>query len=257
VIAEEQRVRSARAASIDGAVAGTPLLFALVPGYLVYLIQEGHMLMRTAALYGHDPGELEASAVALTLRGVHPNVDAARSALLAVQKGPMPEKPSSRRRLRVWVRSIYELLIFGGFLSAPSDKRKEGSHPKLKTGLGAVIGATVWALTWIFPVSFMIAMAWGCGSNARQLGRAAIAFYDGDAKSAEAAIAAAKDQRDPGHKRRQILAGALLALSIAIPIGFVAYVDQVRQSTGVTALSAAGVLVALVLILIVAVRATR
>ena len=55
VIAEQLRTDSAKVAAIDGAVAGTPFLIALIPGYLLYLRQEARMLLRTAALYEHDP----------------------------------------------------------------------------------------------------------------------------------------------------------------------------------------------------------
>ncbi len=178
VIAEQLRTDSAKVAAIDGAVAGTPFLIALVPGYLLYLRQEARMLLRTAALYDRDPRELETAAEMLALRGVHPTVDAARSALLPVRDAPLPEKPAARRPWRTWVRSVYVLLIYGGFLSAPSDKRKEGAHPWVKTAIGALFGATVWVITWVFPLSFMIAMAWGCDSSARALGRRALIFYD-------------------------------------------------------------------------------
>ena len=50
LIAEELRVQTAQAARIDGAVAGTPFLIALVPGYLAHLWQEGVMERRIAAL---------------------------------------------------------------------------------------------------------------------------------------------------------------------------------------------------------------
>ena len=79
VIAEELRIQTAQVARIDGAVAGTPFLIALVPGYLAYLWQEGVMERRIAALYGFDPRDVETSAKILVLRGVHPTLDAARS----------------------------------------------------------------------------------------------------------------------------------------------------------------------------------
>ena len=85
VIAEQLRTDSAKVAAIDGAVAGTPFLVALIPGYLVYLRQDARMLLRTAALYDRDPRDLETTAEMLALRGVHPTVDAARAALLAVR----------------------------------------------------------------------------------------------------------------------------------------------------------------------------
>ena len=257
VIAEQLRTDSAKVAAIDGAVAGTPFLIALIPGYLLYLRQEARMLLRTAALYDRDPRELETAAEMLALRGVHPTVDAARSALLPVRDTPLPEKPAARRPWRTWVRSIYVLLIYGGFLSAPSDKRKEGAHPWVKTAIGVLFGVTVWVVTWVFPLSFMIAMAWGCDSSARQLGRRALIFYDKKPDSAQAAIAAAKQQRDAGQNKRQILRTVLLVLSIAIPIAFIAFVDRERQSTGITPLTAVGGLVALSLVITTAVIATR
>ncbi len=122
LIAEEVRTQTAQVARIDGAVSGTPFLIALVPGYLAYLWQEGVMERRIAALYGHDPSALETSAQVLVLRGVHPTVDAARATLVEVRDSPAPEKPTARRSLRVWVHSVYMLLIYGGFLSAPSDE---------------------------------------------------------------------------------------------------------------------------------------
>jgi hypothetical protein len=257
VIAEELRTTTAQLARIDGAVSGTPFLIALIPGYLAYLREEGRMVLRTAALYGRDPRDLETSAEVLALRGVHPTVDAAREALEKVRDVPLPDKPSARRPLRTWVRSVYVLLIFGGFVSAPSDEADEAAHPWLKASVGFLIGAAIWVTTWVLPVTFMIAMAWGCETHARQLGRRALLFYDGDADSAQAAIAAAKERRDRGHRKREILRTTILVLSIAVPIGFVAYADHVRQSTGINWLAALGALVALSLVLAASVLASR
>ena len=257
VIAEQLRTDSAKVAAVDGAVAGTPFLIALIPGYLLYLRQEARMLLGTAALYDRDPRALETAAEMLALRGVHPTVDAARSALLPVRDTPMPKKPTARRPWRTWVRSVYVLLIYGGFLSAPSDTRKEGAHPWVKTAIGGVFAATVWVITWVFPLSFMIAMAWGCDSSARALGRRALIFYDSEPDSAQAAIAAAKQQKEAGRNKRRILRTALLILSVAIPIAFIAFVDHERQSTGITPLTAVGGLVALSLVIATTVIATR
>jgi hypothetical protein len=257
VIAEQLRTDSAKVAAIDGAIAGTPFLIALVPGYLSYLRQEGRMLLRTAALYDRDPRDTETAAEVLALRGVHPTVDAARSALLAVQTAAMPAKPTARRPWRTWVRSVYVLLIFGGFLSAPSDERKEGAHAWVKTGLGFLFGAAIWVITWVFPLSFMIAMAWGCDSNARDLGRRALIYYADDAEDVPAALAAAKQRRAAERTARQMLGALLLFLSVALPIAFIALVNHERQSTGVTPLTAVGGLVALSLVIATAVVASR
>jgi len=257
VIAEELRTQSAQVARIDGAISGTPFLIALVPGYLAYLWQEGRMVLRTAALYGRDPRELETSAEVLALRGVHPTVDAARTALLGVRDRPLPERPATRRPLRTWVSSGYVLLIFGGFLSAPSDARDKTAHPKLKASLGFLFGATIWVITWVLPLTFMIAMAWGCETHTRQLGRRALIFYSDEGETAQAAIAAARERQDRGHGTRAILRATLLFLSVAIPIGFVAFVNHVRQSTGISWLGAIGALVALSLVVATTVIASR
>ncbi len=257
VIAEQVRTDSAKVAAIDGAVAGTPFLIALIPGYLLYLRQEARMLMRIAALYDRDPRDLQTAAEMLALRGVHPTVDAARSALLAVREAPLPPKPAKRRPWRTWVRSIYVVLIYGGFLSAPSDEAQEGAHPWVKTAIGFLFGLTVWVVTWVFPLSFMLAMAYGCDSSARALGTRALIFYDSKPDSAQAAIAAAKQQREAGHTKRQVLRATLLVLSVAIPLAFIGFVDHERQSTGITPLTAVGALVALSLVITASVIATR
>ena len=257
VIAEELRTQSAHVARIDGAVAGTPFLIAFIPGYLTYLWQEGRMVLRTAALYGNDPRDLQTSAEVLALRGVHPTTDAARAALLEVRDAPLPEKPSERRSLRTWVRSAYVLLIFGGFVSAPADARDEARRPLLKATLGVLLAGVTWAITWVFPVSCMIAMAWGCETHTRELGRRALIFYDGDADSVGAAIAAARQREDRGHTRREVVRATLLALSFVLPIAFIAYADHVRQSTGVSWLGALGALVGISLVVATAVVAGR
>jgi hypothetical protein len=255
VIAEEVRIQTAQVARIDGAVSGTPFLLALAPGYLAYLWQEGVMERRIAALYGHDPADLETCAQILVLRGVHPTTDAAREALVAVHDAPLPEKPTARRPLRTWVRSINVLLIFGGFLSAPSDQRHEYAHWRLKAVLGFLVGGVIWVITWVLPVSFMIAMAWACESHARSLGRRTLSFHGGEAAIAEAA--ASNPDEDRGRTKRELLRGALLALSIAVPIAFVAYADHVRQSTGINWIGALGALVAASIVIATTVIARR
>jgi hypothetical protein len=256
-VAEDLRIESARVAAIDGAVSGTPYLIALVPGYLAYIRQQGRMLLRTAALYDRDPRALETAAELLALRGVHPTVDAARSALVAVRDVPMPEKPAARRPWRTWVSSIYELGVLGGFLSAPTDKRKTGAHAWLKTAIGALFGLVVFVITWVFPFTFMISMGWGCDSSTRALGQRALTFYDTKPGSAQAAIAAAKQQRETGRNRRQVVRAALLVLSVAIPIAFISVVVEEHQSVGITPLTAVGALLALGLVITTTTIATR
>ena len=259
VLAEELRAQSAAVARIDGAVSGTPFLIALVPGYMAFLQQEARMALRVAALFERDPAALRTVAEMLALRGVHPSPDAADKALARVRDQSMPEKPSKRRPMRTWIHSAYLLLIFGGFLSAPDNDvdQIETSYPRLRTAAGIAVGTMVWLTTWVFPVSFMIAMAWGCESHTRQLGRRMLAFYDGEATTVDAAIEVADQHQDTGHDKRAILRSGAFALSVLVPIVFVAWVDSQRQSTGVGWLGALGALIALSLVLAVALVASR
>jgi hypothetical protein len=257
-IAEELRLKSAKLARVDGAVAGTPFFIALVPGYLSYLWQEARMALRIAALYGRDPGTLRTAAETLVLRGVHGDVEAAEAALIRVRDHPLPEKPDKRRPLRNWVEAGYRILVFGGFLSGTSEDEPEGEGRHwLRTGAAVMFGAVLWAITWVAPLTFVVAMSWGCESHARQLGRRAIVFYDGEAATAQAAAALADRRRDHGHDKRGLIRATLLLVGIAIPAGFVLYADHVRQSTGVSWVGALGALVALSAVIAVTVAGRR
>jgi hypothetical protein len=257
VIAEELRTNSAQVARIDGAISGTPFFIALVPGYLTYLLQETRMTLRTAALYDRDPRSLQTTAEGLALRGVHPSVESAQAALTTVRDNKMPDAPAQRRSLRTWVHSVYLLLVFGGFMAASSAKPKGGARDRVRAVFGVLLGIGIWLTTWVLPLTFMIVMAWGCETHTRQLGRRALVFYDGEEESVRAALAAADKRRDRGHDKRAILRTAALFLSVAIPIGFIAYVDHVRKTVGVNWLGALGAVVALSLVIATAVISNR
>ena len=215
------------------------------------------MERRIAALYGSDPREVETCARTLVLRGVHPTIEAARKAVQQVAETPLPDKPTARRPLRTWVRSVYVLLIFGGFLSAPTEEAAKEGHWRLKATVGFVVGGVIWVMTWVLPVSFMIIMAWACESHARSLGSRTLSFYGGESAAAELAAGSLDADEDGGRTKRDLLRGGLLALSIAIPIAFVAYADHVKQSTGVNWLGALGALVAVSIVIATTVIARR
>ncbi|HVI24033.1 MAG TPA: hypothetical protein VM691_11150, partial [Myxococcales bacterium] len=255
-LADDLRDQSVKIARIDGAVAGTPFFIALVPGYLSYLWQEARMGLRTAALFGHDPGTMHTAAEMLTLRGVHPTVEDAEKALSEVAAKPPPV--AKRRSLRTWVNSIRYVLIFGGFLSAPSkEERPSGALDRARAVGGTIVGVAIYALTWVVPVSFMIALAWGCETHARQLGLRTLALYGGEGATTAEAIAKADVRNDEGHTKRQVVRSIALALSVGIPIAFVAYANHVRQDTGINWIGAIGALVALSLVIAGAVWGSR
>lgn len=257
-LADKLRSDTAKVARVDGAIAGTPFFIALVPGYMAYLWQEARMGLRTAALFGTDPTSSHTAAEMLALRGVHPDAESAAAALQQAREHPVPDKPEERRPLMLWVRSIYMILVFGGFLSPPStEERPSGVRARLIGAAGILGGVIVWGLTWVAPVTLMIALAWGCESHARQLGRRALALYDGETGTAAEAIAAADEIEDEGHDKRQIVRTLALTLSFAIPLAFVAYVDHVRNTTGVNWLGAIGALVAVAVVIAATVIANR
>ena len=257
-IAEELRIKSAQLARIDGAISGTPFFIALVPGYISYLWQEMRMTMRIAALYGRDLRAQTTAAEMLALRGVHPTVESAEAALATAQATPVPDRPTERRSLRHWVHSVYLVLVFGGFLSPSAAEPPEQSWlDRLRSVASLLLGVAIWLMTWVVPVTFMILMAWGCETHARQLGRRALVFYDGEAASVNAAIALAERRRDRGHDKRTVLRGIALFLSVAIPIAFIAYVQHVKKTVGFNWLVALGALVAVSVVIAVGVVASR
>ena len=256
-IAEELRTQSAHVARIDGAISGTPFFIALVPGYLTYLQQEMRMTLRTAALYGRDPRDLRTSAEMLALRGVHPDVDAAETALISVRDKGLPDRPEHRRSWRAWVHSVYLLLIFGGFMSPSVAKEDTGTPGKVRAAFGVALGVGIWLTTWVLPLTFMIVMAWGCETHARQLGRRTLLYYDSGADNVLKAIKAADQRSDRGHDKRAIARAVALFLSVAIPIGFIGYAQHIRHTTGINWLSALAVLVALSLVIATAVISSR
>ena len=117
-----------------------------------------------------------------------------------------------------------------------------------------MIGAAIWVTTWVLPVTFMIAMAWGCESHARTLGSRSLLFYGGQGACDEAA---AGGPDEAGRTKRDLIRGFFLVLSIAIPVVFIAYADHVRNSTGINWIGALGALVAASLVISISVLARR
>ena len=256
VIAEELRIQTAQVARIDGAVAGTPFLIALVPGYLAYLWQEGVMERRIAALYGYDPRDLETSAKILVLRGVHPTIDAAQRRPAGGARHPASreaDRAAAAARLgaqhlhaadlrRVPLRAVRG----GGQGRALADEGRRRLRGR-RSPSGSSPGC--------FPVSFMIAMAWGCESHARSLGHRTMTFYGGeggDRRGREAPRATARAA--PG---ATCCAARCSRSRSSSRSRFIAYADHVRQTTGINWLGALGALVAASMVIATTVIASR
>jgi hypothetical protein len=249
--------QTARIARLQGMVAGTPFYLALVPGYMNYLWQEARMTLRLAALYGRDPGILQTAAEMLSLRGVYPTVQDAEAGLLAVEAMGMPPKPERRRPLRLWIDSGLRMLVFGGFIGPPSGESHSGWRARLRDAAGIAAFIVLWAITWIFPVTFMVMMAWGCETHSRQLFQRTRAFYASEEPPAGAPPAPGTGWRARVPSGRQAISAAGLALSIAIPAGFLAYAIRVHHKFGLTWITALGLLVALSVVTAAAVYGSR
>jgi hypothetical protein len=156
------------------------------------------------------------------------------------------------------VDSGYRLLVFGGFMSpSTAEQPKRRALDWIRTVLSFVVGAVIWVMTWVVPFTFMIMMAWGCESHSRELGRRTLVYYDGEAAGVTAAVALAKRRRDRGHDTRATLRAVALFLSVAVPLGFIAYVNHVRNTIGFNWLAAVGALVAVSLVIATAVISSR
>lgn len=82
-------------------------------------------------------------------------------------------------------------------------------------------------------------------------------FYSGESADIDAAIATAAEEEDKGRTKRDLLRAALLVISVAIPVAFIAYADHIRQTTGINWLGALGAVVGVSLVLAISIRASR
>jgi hypothetical protein len=163
--------RGVRRAAVEGGISGTPLYIALVPAYVAMLLEQARMVLRIAALHGESTGDGRAAAELLALRGVHSNPEAARAAVDA-------RLASSGRRARPrgksWIELGRAMLVLAGFLQAKELSTQRG---RVKTVLTFIGGGLLWALTWVVPITFILAMAWGCQGSTETLGERTLRHY--------------------------------------------------------------------------------
>ncbi len=250
-LARQQATATAKIARVDGAIAGTPFFIALVPAYIAYLWQEVRMMLRVAALYGRDPTDPHVAAELLVLRGVRPTVEEAEAAISRVRAEPLPPPPERRRPLRTWYRSVKRILVLAGFL--PPDEPRDGPptvRDRLLSLVKLAVTGVIYLATWVFPVSFMIVMSYGCERDARTMGRRTLEFYGGT-EAVEAAVARADARTDSDRSRRETVRTVLLSVSVLGSLGLLALavIDQRRHIIGLPVGLASIVGLALVLTL--------
>jgi hypothetical protein len=215
-LAESDRLRRATliVSRADGAVSGTPFFIALVPAYVAFLWAQARMVLRIAALHGHDPTGPHVAAELLALRGVYPSVPEAASALERMGKEPVPA--TRRARFLSWVDMVKRILVLAAFTSASNPDEKPGRRRQV---VMVVIGGAIWAVTWIIPVTFMILMAWSCDTSTRQLGAIALEYYSGEPVHDARGVRVFKTAPEPGSGRRAFISWSLVILATVIPVG--------------------------------------
>jgi hypothetical protein len=258
VLADTQRRRTVSTARVDGAVAGTPFFIALVPAYIAFLRQEVRFHLRVAALYGEDPADPGIAADFLVLRGVHKDTERALAELAVVRASPIPAH-RERTPLKSWYEAVVSILILAGFMQAPEEDgpTQLTASQKLLRAVRFVVAGTIWILTWVVPITFMIVMSWACESDARRFGQRVMTRYADE--DADIAVAVARADRKAGGNRALTVArGALVVLSVALPLALIA--STMLAGTGPLGIDlpkAAGALAALALVIGVSVAAIR
>ncbi len=251
--ADDQLRRTVTAARVEGAIAGTPFFIALVPAYVAFLLQEVRLHLRIAALYGNDPADPQVAGDFLVLRGVRPDAATAVAELERVRTTPLPPRPERRTPIRSWYRAVVNVLVLAGFLGPPDDdtpEHKGGVWRRVVDVIRLVVAGLIWALTWIFPLTFMIVMSWACESDARRFGGRVIARYQPPGEDVAA--------RPGGHRALDAARAAIVGLSVAIPLAFIgAAVVNGRGPLGIQVPDAAAAIVGLALVIGVSAAALR
>ena len=120
-----------------------------------------------------------------------------------------------------------------------------------------VVAATIWVLTWVVPITFMIVMSWACESDARRFGERVLTHY-GD-EGMDIAVAMARATGSPAATGAVSIArGALVVLSVALPLALIASTVVAHAGPfGLDLPKAAGALAALALVIGVSAAAIR
>jgi hypothetical protein len=120
-----------------------------------------------------------------------------------------------------------------------------------------VVAGLIWALTWILHLTFMIMMSWACECDARHFAQRVTTRYGKEGDDIAIAMAAA-DRKAGGNRLLTVARGALVVLSLAIPLALiVATVAGGKGPLGVTVPDTIGALAALALVIGVSIAALR
>ncbi len=243
-----------RFARVNGALAGTPFLIALVPAYVSVLWEEARMVMAIASLNGRDPREPEFAGELLALRGLYETPGEAMAELQRLSEDPVETKKtrededSAKGWFASWSGLVYRILILAGFLSPSKKEDDPDRRSKLMTAVSLAGGLTIYLITCLVPVTFMILMSWSCESDVRTLTDRSSAWY-GEGLERDNRRFSLKKLRTRDESGLTITRALLALLSLAIPMVliFAAVANPVKHATLYAAASLIGLLIVLIL----------
>lgn len=246
-----------RFARINGALAGTPFLIALVPAYVSVLWQEARMVMGIAALNGRNPTEPEFAGELLALRGLYPSPEAAMERLARLDAADDPSTAEVAptgllARLGSWADLVRRVLILAGFISGSSGQA--GDRSRIRTAASLFAAGVIYLITWIVPVTFMILMSWSCERDVRDLCDRASEWY-GENRNERARRFSLRALRTRDESKLTVTRGLLALMSLAVPMFliFAAVADPLAHA----ALYALSSLIGLTVVLALAAKAAR
>jgi hypothetical protein len=229
------RRQTALNSRVQGAIAGTPFLLALVPAYVAVLWDQAWMTLRIAALHGRDLDAPGLAAELLVLRGVHPTLAESQAALDAL--GPRP-----RKRLRGGLKSLYHLgeriMVLAGFLDPPQDG---APAPWPKRAALFLLGGVLYVATWVMPLSFMVVMSHSCEVSTKRMADRAVGFY--------------RVADDPGAppvplaRRHRARTAVIALLAAGVPLAVIAFANHQIQSDETEWIRIVGALLGLSLVI--------
>ncbi len=158
--------KSVALARRDGAVAGSSFYVGMPAALAAIYWHQLLMVLRIAALYGHDPADPRRAAEVLVIQGRHPDLDSAAAALraaIAAERG--------QPRPGAWTAARGALRQLPGMIGMRLRERRS-ARP-----LDRVI-STLQLASYLIPVVGIPSGAAASARASKKLGQAAIGYYD-------------------------------------------------------------------------------
>lgn len=200
--------RAVKRARVDGAVMGTSLYVALPAAVISVYYRQVAMVLRIAALHGHDPADPCRAAEALVIAGHHSTLAAAAKALAEAQN---PAPKSHRARLRSALRPALHQLA--GIIGV--NLKGWRTQPAIDKVLALLQMAST-----LVPFVGIPSNAAGTARATKQMGHTAIAFYAADQTGSTAAVTYTLPP-PPGRRERLRLlavASSVCVLAFVLPL---------------------------------------